>query len=179
MALKFLSKKRWHVRRLENIKKVAEAEAKQAEEQSRMAELRRELEEEREMEAIRRLQEASGRIPKQKPRLEFLYKTPTIRKPTEEEMPTREDILAGRRRDAIMQSDAVTEGTGTAVPGVKWVDALRQLKGEDDIRTREDPMTAIVAKRQIEKQGAEQRRELLMKLQEDDGARHSRRRHRR
>jgi hypothetical protein len=44
---------------------------------------------------------------------------------------------------------------------------------------REDPMTAIAAKRQAEKQEAEERRELLRKLQEDDAGRHSMRRHRR
>jgi hypothetical protein len=69
-----------------------------------------------------------------------------------------------------MQSDAITEATGTAVTGVKWVDRLQQLKGQDNIRTREDPMIAIVAKRQAEEHEAEQRRERLRKLQEDDAA---------
>jgi hypothetical protein len=165
MSLQFLSKKRWHVRRLENIRKVAAAEAKQAEEQSRMAELRREREEERELESIRRLQEASGRIPKQRPRLEFLYKTPVIKKSSEEAALTREEILANRRPDEIMRSAATAEMAAAAAPGVKWIDALRQNRGEDGVRMREDPMTAIAAKRQREKQEAEERRELLRQLQ--------------
>jgi hypothetical protein len=172
MALKFLSKKRWHVRRMENIRKVAEAEAKQVEEQSRMAELRREREEERELEAIRRLQEASGRIPKQRPRLEFIYKTPVVKKTSEEEVVTREAILANRRPDSIMHSAAAAEIAATALPGVKWCDALKQNKGEDDLRMREDPMAAIVAKRQHERQEAEERRELLRRLQERGHHRH-------
>jgi hypothetical protein len=45
-----------------------------------MAERRRKREEEREFEAIRRVQEASGRIPKQRERLEFRYKTPAAKK---------------------------------------------------------------------------------------------------
>jgi hypothetical protein len=169
MALKFLSKKRWHVRRLENIRKVAEAEAKQAEEQSRIAELRREREEERELEAIRRLQEASGRIPKQNPRLEFIYKTPVIKKPSEEAVITREQILANRRPDSIMQSSAATEVAVSAVPGVKWFEGMKQNKGEEEIKMREDPMTAILAKRHSEQKESEERQELLRRLQQESG----------
>jgi hypothetical protein len=166
MALKFLSKKRWHTRRLENIRKVAEAEAKQAEEQTRMAELRREREEERALEQLRRLQEASGQIPKQQPRLEFIYKTPAIKKPSEEETVSREDILAQQRTDAVMRSNAASECVSRQMPGVKWLDGTKPNRGDDEIRMREDPMTAIMAKRQRERKEADERKELLRKLQE-------------
>jgi hypothetical protein len=170
MALKFLSKKRWHVRRVENIRKVAEAEAKHAEEQTRMAELRREREEEREMEDIRRIQEASGRIPKHQQRVEFLYKTPVVRKQSEEDIITREEILANRRSDSVMQSEALVECQRQEVPGVKWLDGLKAAKGDGDLRVQEDPMTAILARRQREKQEAEERKAFLKKLQDGEAA---------
>jgi hypothetical protein len=169
MALKFLSKKRWHTRRLENIRKVAEAEAQQAEEQTRMSELRREREEERAMEQLRRLQEASGRIPKEQPRLEFIYKTPVAKKPTEEEVVTREEILAQQRADAVMRSNPASECVSRQMPGVKWLDGTKPNRGDEEIRMREDPMTAIMAKRQRDRKEAEDRRELLRQLQDQRG----------
>ena len=166
MSLKFLSKKKWHVRRLENIKKVAEAEAKQAEEQTRMAELRREREEEREMEAIRRIQEASGQIPVQQRRLEFLYKEPNIPKKNEEEVVTPEEVLRPNnleRNEMCLKQD---------LPGVKWLHEGKQNKGDEEVRSREDPLTAIRARREREKQEAEQRKTLLAKLKREDQRRH-------
>lgn len=166
MSLKFLSKKRWHVRRIENVRKVAEAEAKLSDEQTRMAELRREREEERELENIRKIQEASGRIPKQQPQLEFLYKTPPVRKRDEENIVTTEDILKGRRPDQIMiyKDDAIIKSQ--CIPGVKFIQKDRQFKGDEDIIMREDPLTAILAKRKKEKKEEEEKKELLSKLEE-------------
>ncbi|KAH0795322.1 pre-mRNA-splicing factor CWC25 [Histomonas meleagridis] len=167
MALKFLSKKKWHVRRIENIRKVAEAEKKYSQEQTRMAELRREREEERELENIRKIQEASGRIPKQQPRLEFLYKTPVIKRREEEEIVKTEDILAGRRPDSIMLNPDQAELRKYGIPGVKLLTEFKHLKGDEDIKTREDPLTAIIAKRKKEKEEAEALQNLLSKIPEN------------
>ena len=172
MSLKFLSKKKWHVRRLENIRKVAQAEAKQAEEQTRMAELRREREEEREMEAIRRIQEASGQIPVQQRRLEFLYKEPPVPKKNEEEVVTTEEVL---RPSNLERNEMCLR---QQVPGVKWLSENKKNKGDEEVRSREDPITAIKAKRERDKQEAEERRALLEKLKSEDRKRHHKRKHR-
>lgn len=166
MALKFLSKKKWHVRRLENIRKVAEAEAKLAEEQTRMAELRREREEEREFENIRKIQEASGRIPKQQPRLEFLYKTPPVKKQSEEDIITSKDILAGRRPDSILFNKLDKKRVEYGLPGVKWVYSLQPGKSDSNLKLREDPITGIIAKRKKARQEQEERENMLKKLQQ-------------
>ena len=164
MALKFLTKKKWHVRRLENIRKYAEAEAKQAEEQTRMAELRREREEEREFENIRRIQEASGRIPKQQPRLEFIYKAPSIKKQTEEEIVTAEQILAEKRTDSILFNKLDKKTVELQVPGVKWLRDMERGKNEVNLKLREDPMTSIMAKRKKMKKEQEEHEEMLRQL---------------
>lgn len=166
MALKFLSKKKWHVRRLENIRKVAEAEAKLAEEQTRMAELRREREEEREIENIRKIQEASGRIPKQQPRLEFLYKTPPVKKQSEEDVITAADILQGRRPDSILFNKLDKKRVELGLPGVKYVYSLELGKSDSNLKMREDPITGIIAKRKKMKQEQEEREAMLRKIQE-------------
>lgn len=167
MALKFLSKKRWHVRRIENVRKVAEAEAKLSDEQTRMAELRREREEERELENIRKIQEASGRIPKQQPQLEFLYKTPPVRKKDEESVRTTEDILRGRRPDQIMIYKDDAQIKKERLPGVKFMQKDRQFKGDEDIISREDPLTAIMAERRRAQQAAAEQQALQSRLEEE------------
>lgn len=85
MSLKFLSKKKWHVKRLENIKKVAEAELKYKEEQTKILELQHEKEEERELEILRQIQIASGQIEPPKQRVEWLYKEPALKNINEEQ----------------------------------------------------------------------------------------------
>lgn len=162
MALRFLSKKRWHVRRLENIRKVAEAEAKQAEEQTRMAELRREREEERELEAIRKIQEASGQIPAQQPRLEFMFKEPPVPRKNEEDVVAPEEVL----RPGNVEKNAIC--VAQKLPGVKWLNEGEHKKGEDEMRAREDPVTAILDRRRRERQEAEERRILLERLKAGD-----------
>ena len=166
MSLRFLSKKRWHVRRQENIRKVAEAEAKHAEEQTRMAELRREREEERELEAIRRLQEASGQIPTQQPRLEFMFKEPPVPRKTEEDVVTPEEVL----KPGNVERNAIC--VAQKLPGVKWLAEGERRRGDDDMRAREDPVTVILERRRKERMEAEERRMLLERLKAgDDSAR--------
>lgn len=172
MSMKFLSKKRWHVRRLENIKKVADAEAKMAEEQTRMAELRKEREEERELEAIRMMQEASGQVPKRQERLEFLYKAPPVPKKMEEEVVSSEAVLKNE------EIDAKDVEARSQLPGGKWIGQRQRAKGDEGVQSREDPMTAIVVRRTRMTQEAEERRALLEKLRLEDEKRRSKKKHR-
>lgn len=166
MALKFLSKKRWHVRKLDNIRKVAEAEMKSREEQTRLAEMRREREEEKDLEALRQLQIASGRIPKEKPRLEWLYKAPPIKKREDEETISREDILANLRSDEVMQAEQEKELKSQQLPGVKFLTEIAPKKGDEEIIIREDPLTAILARKQKEQDEEAERLALLKKAEE-------------
>ncbi|EAX91267.1 1300013D05Rik protein, putative [Trichomonas vaginalis G3] len=164
MSMKFLSKKRFHPRRLDNIRKVAEAEAKYKEEQTRMAELRREREEEKDLEELRKAQEASGRIEKTTRRLEWIYKAPIIQKKGDED---EEDevrvnpLLEKQRPDAILQEKRHAQMTQNNLPGAKFLMAVNEYKGDKDMKLREDPFTAIFNKKREEELRKAQEQKLI------------------
>ena len=169
MALKFLNTKRWHVRKIANIRKVAIAERKYKEEQTRMAELRREYEEERDLEALRALQEASGRVPTHKTRVEWLYKAPPIKKQEdEEEHITDQDALDDLRAmmpENILNNDLQNSVVRNNLPGVKWLSSVYPAQHDEDIKVREDPMTGIIAERRKQREKEEQERKFLEELE--------------
>lgn len=74
MALKFLNKKGWHTGSLRNIENVWKAEQKNNAEQTKLEELRKQIQEERERSEFRQLQEQAGLVPRQE-RLDFLYES--------------------------------------------------------------------------------------------------------
>ncbi|CAL9090893.1 unnamed protein product [Musa hybrid cultivar] len=74
MALKFLNKKGWHTRSLQNIENVWKAEQKHEAEQRKLEELRKQIQDEREKSEFRLLQEQADLVPRQE-RLDFLYES--------------------------------------------------------------------------------------------------------
>ena len=147
MAMKFLSKKSFHVRRLDNIAKVARAEEKMREEQTKMAELRREREEEKDLEDFRRAQEAAGRIDKAPHRVEWLYKAPQLAKNDDDPL---DDAKEKARMDyeslppeAKLAYPKLDEIEKNQLPGSKFLVSTKYGVGDSEMKKREDPFTEI------------------------------------
>lgn len=153
MSHKFLNTKKFHPRRLDNIRKVAAAEAKYNQEKTAIAELLREREEEKNLEALRNLQIQSGRIQPCKKRVEFIYKAPLINKKgsgteEEEEIDKKEEINEKTKPDKEMfkvkvsYQDELTSG--------KLIGALFAEKSSNidhDCIARMDPLTLYFQQR--------------------------------
>ena len=151
MAMKFLSKKSFHVRRLDNIAKVARAEEKMREEQTKMAELRREIEEEKDLEDFRRAQEAAGRIDKAPHRVEWLYKTPQLAKnddnPIDDAKEKAKMDYESLPPEAKLAYPKLEEIEKNQLPGSKFLVTSKFGVGDDEMKKREDPFTAIFNKK--------------------------------
>lgn len=148
MALKFLSKKRFHPRKVCNILKVVEAETVYKEEMSRMSELRREREEERNTQLLTEQMINCGLIPKVKPRVEFLYKAPIIINKEEDDVdPVQE------KYEKLPETHKLVDSFGRAVnenklAGSKFVASVKPSKGDQSLMLMSDPATAIYANKE-------------------------------
>ena len=175
MAMKFLSKKRFHVRRLENIARVAKAQAMQKEELTRMAELRREREEERDLEELRKAQEASGKVEKASKRLEWMYKTPQMRKDDETIDDAKErakadyEALPDEAKLAFPKLDAIQS---YKLPGSHFLTNYKPSLGERDIKMREDPFTQIFNKKREEEERRKHEEKLIREAEEQKKHQH-------
>ena len=169
MAMKFLSKKSFHVRRLDNIAKVARAEEKMREEQTKMAELRREREEEMDLEELRRAQEASGRVDKAPVRVEWMYKAPQLVKKDDDPLDDAKEKarmnyeslppeakLSYPKHDEIVKSE---------VPGSKFLTTNKFGAGDIEMKKREDPFTLIINKKKEAQLKKQREQELIEKVQ--------------
>ena len=169
MALKFLSHKRFHPRKLCNIKAVAQAERKVKQETTRMIELRREMAEEKDLENLRNLQIASGRIPNVSSRLEWMYKPPPIpQKEEEPEEPPLEHVFpSDLPRDSILNNPIPPKLQTGEFPGIKWANSDTPSKLDRDIKIREDPRTAILNNRAQKQAEQKKRIEFLKRMEEE------------
>lgn len=165
MSMKFISHKTWHPRRLDNIRKVAIAEAKYNEEQTKMAELRREREEEKDLEELRKANEAAGRIEKAPRRVNWIYEALIVQKKGDEDEEPEEErvnpLKFQQRPDAIMQDKVHAQMTQTNAPGSKFLGAVKESKGDKEMKMREDPFTAIFNKRKQEEERKKQEQLLI------------------
>ena len=169
MALKFLSHKRFHPRKLCNIKAVAFAESKLKQETTRLYELRREMAEEKDLENLRNIQIASGRIPDRPTRVEWMYKQPPIpQKEDEQEEPPPEHVYpSDLPRDSILNNPIPLKLQTGEFPGIKWASSDVPQKLDRGIKIREDPKTAIINQR-VKKQAEQKKRlEFLKRLEEE------------
>ena len=149
--------KSWNVGSMANRAKVREAEEKAAAEDSKMQQLRRELEDTRERERLRTLQEEAGLAVKSD-RIEWMYQG--IRE--DAKRPTAEDFLTSKTRvggDDSTDADTLTAEAVTpaafsamtaarreAIPGVDAAPEVPLSQAQQQRLQRDDPLEAIRAK---------------------------------
>lgn len=100
-----------------------------------MAELRKQIEEERQLQELRQLQAASGNKKAAQPRVDWMYDGPMAH------TSSTEDYLLGKEYKA---KDPVSELKETeAVPGALWTNEASSSVNDTFSRLNEDPMMMI------------------------------------
>ncbi|ORZ25349.1 Pre-mRNA splicing factor-domain-containing protein [Absidia repens] len=160
-------KKSWHPSTFKNQERLWKQEKKHAEEQTKIEQMKKELQEERQLLELQRLQEDAGSR-KRSDRLDWMYAAPSSNGPKAggSEM---EDFLLGKKNvDDLLKNKAANETTTTdATERFALTNSNANTERDIQAKIREDPLFAIKQKQQSALKSIVDNPLLMKKLKKD------------
>eukprot|EP00635_Sarcinochrysidales_sp_CCMP3193_P009599 CAMPEP_0118905174 /NCGR_PEP_ID=MMETSP1166-20130328/9314_1 /TAXON_ID=1104430 /ORGANISM="Chrysoreinhardia sp, Strain CCMP3193" /LENGTH=397 /DNA_ID=CAMNT_0006844443 /DNA_START=183 /DNA_END=1376 /DNA_ORIENTATION=- len=154
MSLAFLAKKPWHVARVDNVEKVWLAEQKKDEEDKRVAELKKQIDEEREIDDLRRLQRDQGLVTDPKQKVEWLYEGPGSARV--------EEYKLGKAYVATTAATELQKLEDKEAVGSTWLDKS-SAANETFARVNEDPLYKMRHSEKVDRDNKVVKNPLVMK----------------